>query len=184
MTAQRFVERAEKARDLRDQMDEALGPEEDSEFQFYEWSPGRTNVSLWSTETGEEIVVPRYIAEAALFSRNEDGEYRFTADPSKAPEPRVNDVKCFMHRDAPERPFLVEAGIIGAHERGCEAAHLANDTSKWTHARNRHQSRYQQYREELDRRERAEERKRQERMEAAMLKIAEGRGSSRKAEGD
>ena len=61
-TDQRFIERAEATRDLRNQLGN-LGSDE-SEIQFMEWSPGRKLVTIWSMETGEEATLPRYQASA------------------------------------------------------------------------------------------------------------------------
>lgn len=171
---QKFIERAEQARDLKSQMGDLLGQDEDQEFQFYEWSPGRTNVLIWSMETGEELSLPRYMAESALYIRNAEGAYRFTASQEKAPTARLNSVKCFLHRESAERPVLEELGIIGPGEIGCSSAQLANEASKWSHAKNRHGSRYEQYRAELDRIERANDRELQRKQAEAMLTMAGG----------
>lgn len=170
-TDQALIERAEQARDLKDQMNAALGPEENGEFQFYEWSPGRTIVSLWSMETGEEIRVPRYIAESALTVRNVDGEYRFTANPEKAPERVLNSTKCIFHRDSHLRPFMEEAGVIGRNEIVCRSEHLAGESAALLHAENKHRDRFRRFQQAQERIERAEDRQRQIQQTEAMLKM-------------
>ena len=180
MTNQAFIERAETARDLKDQMNEALGRDTEQEFQFYEWSPGRTIVSLWSMETGEEIRVPRYIGESALYARNEDGGYRFTTDQSKAPERRLNSTKCLFHKESPMRPFLEETGIIGGNEVVCRSEHLAGESAMLLHAENKHADRFKRYVAARERIERAEDRKRQLQQTEAMLKLANANPGARR----
>lgn len=147
--AQRFIERAEQQRDLRAGIDASLGADEEKEFQFYEWSPGRTYVTLWSMEDGSKHELPRYMAEGALYLVGRDGKPRFTAFQDKAPQARANDTKCFLHPDSPMRDTLNELGIAGF----CTAATLANDSAMWQHAQSRHSAQLRQYREEMDRRE-------------------------------
>ena len=168
--AQAFMEKAEEARDIRNQL-QGLSAEEQSGIFFREWSPGRTMVYLWNTETGEEILVPRYQGVAALNLPNSRGTgYLWTAKREQAPEPRKGTVKCFLHPESPERPFLDENGITTV----CMSAHLASNSSKWAHARNRHPSAYEAYQTEVQ----AQEQKRRDDLQAqqtdAMLRLAGG----------
>ncbi len=161
-TAQRWIEREEAKLDLRRQLG-SLDKDEEKEIEFQEWSPGRVLVTIWSLEDGEEVVLPRYQAVAAI------GSGRWTTHPDQAPKRRVNNIKCFLHEDSPERPILDELGIT----RRCPAAHLANNGSKRTHAEHRHRDEWRQYQEYLF--EQKEEANRLERREelAAFKDIAQ-----------
>lgn len=145
---QQWIEKVEQARDLRGQLGE-LARDEFQEISFTEWSPGRKIVTLWSLETGEEIQLPRYIAASALGAKDQTGKYRFTTNPENAPKPRIGMVKCFLHRESPERALLDEIGI----SRTCHAEHLANTGSKRVHAQKRHKDEWAQYQEYLNEQE-------------------------------
>lgn len=178
--SQQLVQRAEAARDLKDQMQEALGAEENKEFQFYEWSPGRTYVSLWDLQTGEQIELPRYQAAAALSTRDEAGNYRFTASEDKAPERLLNSTKCMFHKDSAHRAFLVQAGVVGVAEVVCRSEHLAGEAAMRAHAESKHANRFRRAKEALDRAEMLESRDRQDRMAEAMLTVAKNSAPTRK----
>ena len=170
--SQQFIERAEQARDLKGQLAN-LGRDEEQEFQFYEWSPGRTMVDIWSTETGEKITLPRYMAESAINTVREDGQgYRFTARPELAPPEKVNSVMCPLHKDSAERGFMEEIGIISVGEIGCPNRHLASESSKWLHFRAHHKEKAKQYQDEIDRREREADRAMAREQRDAMLALA------------
>ena len=160
-TDQRWIERVEAARDLRTQLGN-LDKDEEQEIQFTEWSPGRKLVTIWSMESGEEVTLPRYQAQAAVNS------FMWTADKSKAPKRRVNNVKCFLHPESPERAVLNELGVT----RTCSAAHLANNGSKRTHAENRHKAEWRQLQEHLNEQREAEYRQLQTQQTEAMLALA------------
>jgi hypothetical protein len=168
---QRWVESAEKARDLKQQL-AGLGGDDEGEIQFIEWSPGRRMVSLWNMVTGEEVTLPRYQALAALNTPNPRGGWLWTADKNLAPEPRLNSVKCFLHPEAPERELLDEIGITQV----CMSGQLANESSKRKHAR-RHAAAWEQYQEEIQRRERAAEKAAQAKQTDAILSLASKKGS-------
>ena len=93
---QKLMERLEEARDLRGQLS-GLTMEDQPEIIFQEFSPGRRMVLLWSTETGEEVTIPKYMGESFLAKRRADGKgYRFTAHADQAPPVKRGTVKCFM----------------------------------------------------------------------------------------
>ena len=142
MTNQAWVERAEAARDLKAQL-AGLDAEDQSGILFQEWSPGRTYVTIWSMETGEEVSLPKYQAVAALNTPSLRGGWAWTAHKELAPAPRVNSTKCFLHPESPERAFLDEIGINSV----CLSAKLAGNGAKWEHARNRHPSSHKRYEE-------------------------------------
>src|SRR3990167_2865396 len=166
ITDQRFIERAEATRDLRNQLG-SLGSDE-SEIQFMEWSPGRKLVTIWSMETGEEATLPRYQAVAAINTVGPRGGYVWTSKKENAPTPRINTIKCFLHPDSPERGFLDEIGVTAV----CLSAQLASNASKWEHARNRHGASFKVYQEEIGRIEREEAREEQRKQTDAMLSLA------------
>jgi len=168
MTTQTYVEQLEQRRDLRRDMS-GLGREEEQEILFQEWSPGRTIVSLWSTETGEEIVIPRYMADAAISLPRADGKgYRFTSHKDKAPTLKENSVHCFMHPEAPERELVVALGIT----KTCPAAKLASNYSKRVHAQHRHKAEWGMYQEHVSEERDTEWRKQQQETTEAMLALA------------
>ena len=164
---QRWIQQAEVARDLRQQLDSVIF-DDDAEIQFTEWSPGRRYVHVWSMSDGEEAVLPRYQALAALNTKRADGSWAWTAESDKAPRPRVNSVKCFLHPEAPERAFLDEIGVT----KTCPAGSLASNSSKRQHAMRRHGSEWEQYQEEVQGIERRKADDRQERQLEAMMSLA------------
>jgi len=174
MTTQPFVERLEEKRDLRQQLSE-LDREDESGILFQEWSPGRTMVSLWSTETGEEIVIPRYMADAAITTPREDGQgYRFTSKRESAPAFVQGNVKCFLHPDSDERKsgLLKAAGLEGT--RPCNSAHHPSRYAMEEVARSKHKKQWaalQAYQSEA----RAQgDRERQQKQVDATLELARG----------
>ena len=168
MTNQAVIQRAEAARDLKDQL-RNLDADDESGIVFQEWSPGRRIVTIWNTETGEEAHLPRYQAVAAINQPNSRGDgYLWTAHQENAPPQRVNSVKCFLHVDAAERAFLDAIGIATV----CKSEHLASEPSKWAHARNRHPSAFKAYQDEMQRREQAKRDDRQIQQTEAMLAMA------------
>lgn len=171
---QQIVERAEAQRDLRDNLvGTGLDATDQTGIWFREWSPGRTIVTVWNTETGEEAHLPRYQAVAAVYQPNTRGDgYLWTAYQDKAPPARVNTVKCFLHPQSAHRAFLDEIGISTT----CSSEHLASENAMWAVARNKHPSAYAAYQEETGRRERAVRDQRQMQQTEAMLTLA-GRGA-------
>lgn len=164
--AQKWIETAEAARDLKAQL-AGLGGEDEQEIQFIEWSPGRRMVTIWNMQTGEEITLPRYQALAALNTPNPRGGWMWTAHKEQAPPQKLNSVKCFLHPESPERALLDEIGITQV----CFSAQLANESAKRRHAR-RHPQSWEQYQEELQRRERAAEKEAQAAQTQAILELA------------
>lgn len=151
MTNQGWIERAEASRDLKAQL-AGLDAEDQSGISFEEWSPGRTYVTIWSMETGEEVVLPRYQAVSALNTPSIRGGWAWTADKAKAPIPRVNSTRCFLHPESPERAMLDEIGVMTV----CMSGQLGGNGAKWEHARNRHPvsfRRYEEARREIEARE-------------------------------
>ena len=176
-TEQRFIERAEAARDLKVQLGN-LAAEENNEIQFTEWSPGRKLVTIWNTETGEEATLPRYQAVAALQNPNATHTgYMWTSHKEQAPEPKINTVKCFLHPNSGERKFLNDIGVSSI----CYSEHFASETSKWSHARSKHSAEYKAYEQELSRIERNEQKEMQFKQTEAMMALA-GKAAEQLAE--
>lgn len=166
-TDQRWIERQEAARDLRNQISD-ISADDEQEIQFTEWSPGRKYVTLWNTIDGEEVSLPRYQAVAALNTPRPDGKgYMWTSVKENAPERKLGTVKCFLHPDAPERELLNEIGVTQV----CMTEHLANETAKRRHAR-RHPSTWEQYQEEVTRRQVEADRLRADKQTDAIMKLA------------
>lgn len=172
---QRWIEREEKQRDLRDNMVSVLAEADDEqEVQFHEWSPGRKHVTIWNMVSGEEATLPRYQARAALGTPNPRGGYMWTAFPDTAPKPRENTVKCFLHPDSPERAVLDDMGITIV----CMSSKLANNGSKRMHAEHRHSSTWAQYKEEIAEREKKVKEAKDDARDEALLKLATGRSKA------
>ena len=163
---QRFIETAEAQRDLRVQL-QGVGQEDEQEIQFIEWSPGRRMVTIWNMQSGEEVTLPRYQAVSALNTPNPRGGWMWTSHQEQAPPQRVNNVKCFLHPESPERALLDEIGITQV----CMTGHLANQSAKRQHAK-RHASSWEQYQEEVSRREKAAAQDAQAQQTAAIMALA------------
>lgn len=179
---QRRIGAEEAARDLRVQLS-GLGAEDEGEIQFIEWSPGRRMVTIWSREDGSEATLPFYIARSALNTPSLRGGWRWTThrhecdcgqcdEQQRAPKARVNSVKCFLHPEAPERALLDEMGITQV----CMSGQLASESSKRQHAK-RHASSWAQYQEEVERREKDAAKADQKEQTAAILKLANRKGT-------
>ena len=167
---QAWIESAEKQRDLRNQL-AGIGAEDEQEIQFIEWSPGRRMVTVWNMESGESVTLPRYQAVAALNTVNPSGGYMWTADPSKAPEPFVPSVPCFLHPDSEYRPILRELGITAT----CMTK-LSDLDSMEKHAK-RHPSRWARLEREIARRERTKYETMQQQQTDAMMALAGGKAA-------
>jgi len=162
---------AERTRDLRGQVAE-LDKSDQPEILFMEISPGRVPIRVYSTKDGSPIDVPAYMIGAAMELKNEDGTFRFVADAKNAPEYKPGTIKCFLHKDSPERPILEMVGLGGAF---CPADHLASDYSKRIHGLHRHKQEFAAWQEYV---EREKEEKREDRLNKqleATLAIAGGR---------
>ena len=114
---------AERMRDLRGQVAD-IGKTDMPEILFQHISPGREPVTVYSTKDGCPTPIPVYMLGAAMELRNEDGTFRFVADAKDAPEYKLGTIKCFLHKDSPERPILE---LVGLGSTTCPAAHLASD---------------------------------------------------------
>lgn len=133
-TNQELAERAERSRDLRQQV-EGLATETLSGVVFMEIDENRELVSLYSTEDGREIQIPAYMVPPVLDRRREDGEYRFVADKAKAPVYTVGSLLCFLHKDSPERATLDAAGLGG---KFCRKHTLPSEYAADMHGMHRH----------------------------------------------
>lgn len=165
--SQMWIERAEQARDLKSQL-AGLDAEDQSGISFEEWSPGRTYVTIWSMETGEEVSLPKYQAVAALNTPSARGGWAWTAKKELAPEPRVNETRCFLHPESPERAFLDEIGVMTV----CMSGKLGGNGAKWEHARNRHPISWKRYDEAKKEIEARENRTRDDQRTDAILELA------------
>ena len=161
---------AERVRDLKSQI-AGLSAEEVGEILFLEISPGREPVTVYSTENGAPTPVPAYRINEVMSLTDKDGNHRFVSDPSNAPEYKPGSVKCFLHKDSPERPILEKIGL-GAVT--CPMATLASLHSKRQHGLHRHKQEFaalQEYKEN----EKEEKREaRQDSQLEATLSIARG----------
>ncbi len=161
---------AERTRDLRGQVAE-LDKSDELEILFMEISPGRVPIRVYSTKNGECIDVPAYMIGAAMELKNEDGTFRFVADAKDAPTYKPGTIKCFLHKDSPERPILEMVGLGGAF---CPADYLASDYSKRIHGLHRHKQEFAAWQEFVENKKEAKAVARQEEQLEATLAIARG----------
>jgi hypothetical protein len=161
---------AERVRDLKSQI-AGLSAEEVGEILFLEISPGREPVTVYSTENGAPTPVPTYRINEVMSLTDKDGNPRFVSEAKDAPEYVPGSVKCFLHKDSPERPILEKIGLSGTF---CPAEHLASEHSKRLHGLHRHKQEFaalQEYKEN----EKEEKREaRQDKQLEATLAIARG----------
>jgi hypothetical protein len=161
---------AEKRRDLRGQVSD-LGTERLSGVIFQLISPGRELVTIYSNEDGCPTPVPAYMLRAVMSKQLEDGRFMFVADPKDAPKYKRGDVKCFLHKDSPDRAILDEIGLAG---KRCVAAHLASPHSKRMHGLHRHKEEWGAYQDRLSEDEKVRYEDRQDKQLKATLDIARG----------
>lgn len=136
-----IAKRAEQVRDLREQV-EGLATESLPGVVFIEIDEGREPVTLYSTEDGRPISIPAYMIGPVLDRRREDGAFRFVSDKDKAPEYKMGEILCFMHKDAPERATLDAAGLTG---KTCRKHTLPSDYAKTIHGEHRHKQEWAAY---------------------------------------
>lgn len=163
------AEMLRRGRDLAD-MDSALKAERDG-LIFMETSKKADIITLYAMSDGEPIPMPQPIAEMAIKKRYKGGGYMFTDNPAEAPAYKLGEVKCFLHRDSPERQSgaLEEVGIAGIF---CTAEHLASKYSRRVHAENRHGKRWAAYQEHMKELREESDRKAQRQQLEATLALA------------
>ena len=158
----------EEIRDLRAQLDD-LSKQDLYEVLFQEINTGREPVTLYRSENGETITIPAYMVPKVINLRDADGRFRFVADKSDAPEFKPNTIKCFMHKDSPDRATLDAAGLAG---KTCPAAHLASTYSMNIHAAHRHRYEWAAYQKHLSTESAAKEQEERRQQLEATLAIA------------
>lgn len=141
------VQRDEEIRDLSTQIDE-LRRQDEGEIIFRENSPKRRKVVLYRRSDGERVEIPEYMAPAALRKR-EGGDYMFTSHKDQAPEYRLGNILCFLHKDSPDQLFLKEIGLAGEANH-CRKATISNEYSKRIHGMHRHHDEWEAYQSFLD----------------------------------
>ena len=160
--------RIQQARDLKKQISE-LADMDDREIIIKETSPRTRYGTIYSMRDGEPLKVPLKLIQATLSKIDRDsGNYAFTAKKEEAPEYKLGEVKCFLHKDSPERPILDQLGIVAV----CPAAHLANGYSKRVHGQHRHKQEWAMLQEHLTETREQEYNDRAERQLQATLEIA------------
>lgn len=170
--------RAEEARDLRAQLGNLEGDED--EMQFMDTSPRRRVDTIYSMETGEAIHVLRYHLKDVMEKRRPDGSFAFTADKGRAPAFRPGTTKCFMAKDSPDRATLDELGIV----KVCPAEHLQNAYAAQRHAEHKHGSEWRAFQAHLEAVERENDRDRQDRQIEAMMALAGQSPARRRRKGE
>ena len=171
------IQRAEQARDLQGQVAElkTLPQADRREIIFKETSPARVKVPIYSMRDGEKVMVPEYMARRAIETIDtETGKYRFTAHKDRAPKYKLGTIKCFLHKESPEKVVLEE---IGLSANPCPKKTLKNNHSRRMHALHRHPEEWKAYEDFIDERTKVEDRDRQIAQLDATLALA-GRASA------
>lgn len=138
---QNVAEREQRIIDLKKQLTELEGQDQaEVVFQSVR-SPGREPITLWNLQTGERIVVPRYVARAALKTG------RFSTREEDAPPYKIGNVKCFLAADSPERPVLQE---IGLGDKFCPADKLQNLYARRMHGMKKHRQEWAALQEHVE----------------------------------
>ena len=106
------LRRVEEKRDLMSKLD-GLDQTDRQEIVFRENSPDRKKTTIYSTLSGEPLEMPLYQAKNAL-NKLSGGKPMFTSDPALAPAYKLGTLKCFLHAESPEHPFLEEIGLGAA----------------------------------------------------------------------
>lgn len=170
------AERLQTARDLKNQISELAG-EDEQEVIIRDTSPRRRYVRLYSMVDGEPLTVAEPVAIRAIEKKQADGSYMFTAREGEAPVYKLGEIKCFLHADSIERRSgaLAEVGLGGI---SCPAEHLASLYAKRMHAKNRHGQQWLAYQEHVGlEKERASEARQEQQLNAtlALAGLAKGR---------
>lgn len=141
------------------------------EILFQHISPGREPVTVYSTKDGCPTPIPAYMLGAAMQLTNEDGTFRFVAQAKNAPKYKLGTIKCFLHKDSPERPILE---LVGLGSATCPKATLASLHSKRQHGLHRHKQEWAAWQEYVEgKKEEKREARLDEQLEAT-LAIARG----------
>jgi hypothetical protein len=127
---------AEREEDRRDMLHDIQGIEQDeSEILFQDTSPRRPMAILYATLDGEPLIVTKKRARVLFQRRLPDGRPMFASDIKKAPPYQKGAVKCFLHKDSPDRELMDSLGLQG---KICPAGQLANAYAKYIHESGKH----------------------------------------------
>lgn len=118
----------------------------------------KERVTIYATSNGEPREVLFYMLSNYLRRRHPNGTPVFSMAPTK-PFVRGN-VKCFFHPEHPLKETMDAIGLAGTEP--CMSANLASDFHARRHAETRHETRWQVYREHLDKLEKDTEARRWE----------------------
>lgn len=147
---------------------QGLEAEDRREIIFKETSPRRRKTTIYAMSTGEPLLVPEYQAQSAINRVDpETGRFMFTAYKDKAPEYKLGNVLCFLHKDSPDQPVLQQIGLGQMH---CRKATISNLYSKRQHAKNRHPREWEAYQDHLaQEKERTAEERQQAQLDATLV---------------
>lgn len=162
---------AERLRDLAGQVAE-IGQADVPEILFQHISPGREPVTVYSTKDGCPTPIPAYMVRSGVMNlTNEDGTFRFVAEAKDAPTYKLGTIKCFLHKDSPERTILE---LVGLGAATCPKATLASLHAKRLHGLARHKQEFAAWQEFVEREKEAKREKRLDEQLEATLSIARG----------
>ena len=158
---------SKREEDRRDLLHEIEGIDQDeSEILFQDTSPRRPMAILYATLDGEPLVVTRKRARILYQRRLPDGRPMFVGDIKKAPAYQKGAVKCFLHKDSPEREVMDGLGLRG---KFCPAGQLANAYAKHVHETVKHVKTWDIYQAHVADKKEAEAIERQDRQFEATM---------------
>jgi hypothetical protein len=127
---------AQREEERRDLLQEVEGIErDDSEILFQDTSPRRPMAIIYATLDGEPLLVTQKRARILFQRKLPDGRPMFRAKADQVPTYRKGDVKCFLHKDSPDRALMDSLGLQG---KLCPAGQLANAYAKYIHESGKH----------------------------------------------
>ena len=110
-------------------------------------------VYIYDSVTGERSICNRNMLAAHLRKKRPNGSLVFTTRKPLVP-PKRGILKCMLHPDAPNRYHYDEMGLAT-----CRKSNITSPYQVLRHMQKRHKMEYATIKEELDREEKAKERK-------------------------
>lgn len=160
---------AERIRDLKQQIS-GVGGEEMEGIQFTMISPGHAPVRIYAVEDGRPLDVPGSMLNSVMTKTLDNGKFMFVADPAKAPEYKLGDVKCFLHPDSPMSEIVKAVGLSGVT---CGKGTLGSEHSKRIHGQHRHKQEWEAVQEYIENEKEAKRETQQDEQLKATLAIAD-----------
>ena len=127
---------------------------------------GSGYVYVWDTRSYEKIPILYYMLSSKLRQRRPDGSFMFTTtDPKK--EPKHGTIICMLHEDYKDRKHFAELGF-----RICRKANITNQYQLELHMKKKHPQEWAAIKDELDKRQKDEDRELQRLVLKSQMKKA------------